>query len=880
MTFTLKKLIIFALFISAIVPVGAFAADDFSSPACKGYEDGAIAPNDDSIQDWCEELEENPSNGTLSTLVSKMRPIVERSRQICETYRTKSMDIGGINDRCNQMFAEQDDFEADPDSRDRYIKNSALNALEAAEDIEEDPAVQATLRQDSKDFLAAGSDNRKAGNPEGEQCSVWTGAGLVACLKVALSWGVSIFLWCLSWILFVAGKIFNLAIELSISKFHFLANHEAVTTIWSLGRDLANIFFIFILLYIAIKTIVKGTGIGTQKLVIELIITALLINFSIIIPKVIIDVGNSMAIVFYEQMGSHEGDEAPDIAGVLVKGLSPQKFFQGDLEKVATPDGTKPGEAPTATVTGLSMSTIVIKGLGTGFLIGILSYALLIAAFMFLVRSITLVFLIATSSLAFFSRIIPPEMKLNQWDKWFSALMKEVFFAPYFLFVFYLVLKMADMDMPTFASAPADAGTSAVGFLATPVGAAPAAGGGADWAMQMVWYIFICGLAIGCLKIARTAGTLTANVAQKLGANAADKWMTGKAKSLSRGAAAATGRGTIGRAANKLANLESMKNFQAKNPYLGGALRGSVSAVAASKFGGTQNYDANRKAKAEELKKRMEGMNNEQKAQYLSNLRSGKISDALGMNDRDILYQHGLSDEERSKIEGAANTPSMLSSKPEIAATLQSQRTGLSGEQKVKTYAQRIKGAKSGTDKIDLLKELTDPKERKDVLKELDEATLAKIKNSDKFSALDTAAQANVNERIGDMDVDASEKFEKAEKAEKAKLEIKERGATIQQINDEVIAGTSTTLVNESAKLSKNDISNLNEQSLDLIANRSDILNKMKPEALIALYKNPKLSDHDALLGKFEAIANNQIPGITPSNSIKIINKGPAILIT
>lgn len=694
------------------------------------------------------------------------------------------------------------------------------------------------------------------------KCNSLTNFSPIACIKLVSAFSVALILWIMSWILTAANQIFNLSVYISIEKFSGYANTDSIKFIWGLGRDLANVFFIFILMYIAIATIIQKSGIDTKKMVVRLIVTALLINFSIIIPKVIIDVGNSLAIVFYKNMGTPGSNGVPDIGTTLVKNAGPQQFYKGGLELGSSADELQV----------IDWSTIIITGLGTVILMGILCYVLLIAAYLFFFRTITLIILIATSSLVFFSQIIPNELGLNQWNQWFRSLIKETFFAPAFLFMFYLVLKVATETSPEISQ---------------------------GWIDNIFKFILLVGLSLGSIMVARKMATESGKLASQIKNQTRDKLAT-----VGKYGGGSVARNTVGRLANKFADSDWAKNKATNNPNTYGRIRDISTTIGNAKFGSKKGYVDSSKSRGETLKKRLDGLDNEQKARYISNMNSG---------DRNTLYQQGLGDEDRSKIEGAAigaagveatiagtnartayltkypgdTTGADLAEKNAkeahiVNATefITSQRKNLSGEEKTKTYVQRIKGAKTGADKIKLLSELSsNEKELKAVIKGLDEPNLVKIKNDTSFGS-DANIKKAVEDKIGGMDASETEKIEKEEKKQKEKQEISERKSIIDLINTEILAGTSSTLTSEINKLSKGDMNNLSKESIDHIANRSDMLNKMKPEALIALYKNPRLTDHDALLGKFDAIANNRIPGVTPSNSIIAINKGPAMLIT
>jgi|GEM_PF-4656788 len=438
---------------------------------------------------------------------------------------------------------------------------------------------------------------------------------LNVCMKQVAAWTFSMILWLVSKLLWLVSQIFNASIQLSIMNFSALVASPAISLIWGIGRDLANVFFIFILMYIAIATIVQKSGINTQKLVVELIITALLINFSIIIPKVIIDIGNSFANVFYQNMGNTDTlTGAPDVAGVLVNGINPAKMFGAEIGNAIQQTGvdTDPNSF-TGTIGLLSWSTIISKSIGTFFLILILCYVLLVATYLFLARTIVLLIVIAMSSLVFFSRIVPSELKLNFWDKWWNALMSETFFAPVFMFMFYLVLMLASTGMPSTLKS---------------------AGTGNDWIMDILWYVLICGLAFGTIIVAKSMS----------------KWSQQVASQFMKKGGGFVARNTIGRAAKSLADSKAMTGMASRAPLIGGSLRNAVGGVAGAKMGG-QSFTGQLDATAKAAKDQMEGMDDKQKARFVENSTKRKITN-FGMGGKFWMGQKEVNKLQAEQIKG------------------------------------------------------------------------------------------------------------------------------------------------------------------------------------------------------------------------------------
>ena len=97
-----------------------------------------------------------------------------------------------------------------------------------------------------------------------------------------------------------SAQLFDALVNLGINSSLFHAPFIPVA--WAIVRDLSNIFFILVLLYIAIRMILNIGGSETKKMVTMVIIMALLINFSMFFTEVVIDSTNILALVFYNKL--------------------------------------------------------------------------------------------------------------------------------------------------------------------------------------------------------------------------------------------------------------------------------------------------------------------------------------------------------------------------------------------------------------------------------------------------------------------------------------------------------------------------------------------------------------------------------------------------
>lgn len=79
---------------------------------------------------------------------------------------------------------------------------------------------------------------------------------------------------------------------------------------WPVVRDISNIFFVFILLWIALATIFDIETYSAKTLLPKFIISALLINFSLPIAVFIISLSNQVGEIFFSQLEKSGGIEA------------------------------------------------------------------------------------------------------------------------------------------------------------------------------------------------------------------------------------------------------------------------------------------------------------------------------------------------------------------------------------------------------------------------------------------------------------------------------------------------------------------------------------------------------------------------------------------
>lgn len=219
-------------------------------------------------------------------------------------------------------------------------------------------------------------------------------------------------------IMALAGLLLDHVIEFAIN--FNIGGLEAVITGWTVIRDLCNLVFIFILLFIAIATILRIVSYGMKELLVKVIIIALLLNFSLMITKFIIDASNIVAMEFYTAAG---GGGDTSISQNITAGLDLQKIE----ESVRQQEGDK-----TMIIIKISFFEIIL------FLVT--AYVFFLGVFLLVVRMIAFIFLMILAPIAFLAMILPKTQTISK--RWWSTLFNQCLVAPVYLFFIFIVVKI------------------------------------------------------------------------------------------------------------------------------------------------------------------------------------------------------------------------------------------------------------------------------------------------------------------------------------------------------------------------------------------------------------------------------------------------------
>ncbi|MFA5838705.1 MAG: hypothetical protein WC849_02100 [Candidatus Paceibacterota bacterium] len=245
-------------------------------------------------------------------------------------------------------------------------------------------------------------------------------AGAVAEIAFqVLSWLLE-FVWMpiLSWVLVVVGNLFDQVITFSLST-SIISSLQGIKDGWAIVRDLINLSFIFLLLYIAINTMLGTSGSADKKILANLVIAAIFINFSYYITGLIIDAGNIVALAFRGAIKAGSGGTG-GLGTMIMNAIKVSELY-----------------APS----GFGSTALLSVGIRT-FVMGLSIYAIGAATLLFIVRIITFIILLILSPIGFVGNLSPKFAEQSK--KWWNSLIGQTLVAPVFLFFFYVIARLVE----------------------------------------------------------------------------------------------------------------------------------------------------------------------------------------------------------------------------------------------------------------------------------------------------------------------------------------------------------------------------------------------------------------------------------------------------
>jgi hypothetical protein len=358
-----------------------------------------------------------------------------------------------------------------------------------------------------------------------------------------------------SWVMVLAGEIMDFGIGYSISSSSYpVTGHSFVTDGWRIMRDIANIFFIFILIYVAISTIL---GQDKKKLIGWVILVALIINFSLFLTKVVVDFGNITARFFYNNISVTNPQTATTITGSaghksisygFASTFNPAKLLANAKQS------TTVNSAGGVIATG--MSDEQFAGFYTVFaLVGgvvnlVAAFVFFSMAWLFIARTIGIWLSMIFAPLAFLSLTLPDKWDLGgaagggagkymKFGSWWSNLTSLAVMPAVAMLMIFLILTFLKTNF--LGNIPNETTTGQFIGVLLP--------------LIMVSYLL--------LQTKKTAESMAGDFGGMM--SKAGNFVGGAALGLATGGTALLARKTIGAGAMKLAESEKFKNYASKS---------------------------------------------------------------------------------------------------------------------------------------------------------------------------------------------------------------------------------------------------------------------------------------------------------------------------
>ncbi|MDB5244990.1 MAG: hypothetical protein JWN90_95 [Parcubacteria group bacterium] len=317
-----------------------------------------------------------------------------------------------------------------------------------------------------------------------------------------------------SFLLGIAGVLFNLVVVKTVFQFSSLiGNAPGLLLAWGILRDIGNMILLFGFIFMGLATILDLHTYTAKKALPQLIIFAVLMNFSLFAAEAIIDTSNVFSAILYSQANNSPCAFGGTLNATKTAGVSSGN--SGDTNINASEDSLNG-----CINDGIAGSIMQASGLSTIFsarntldislsvYIGLSLFAIIGAVVMFaasimlVIRALTLTFLMVLAPLGFAGMAVPLLQKMA--GKWWTMLIHQAFFAPILLLLIFVSLKVSEAFSATggtagLAGALSDPNVTTMGIILV--------------------FTLIMGFLIASLVAAKSFGAMGADLAIKTAGN-------------------------------------------------------------------------------------------------------------------------------------------------------------------------------------------------------------------------------------------------------------------------------------------------------------------------------------------------------------------------
>lgn len=378
-----------------------------------------------------------------------------------------------------------------------------------------------------------------------------------------------VFLYLSGLLLFLFGTVFNWIVLRTVFQFgEYFGTSEGMLIAWGVMRDVANIGLLFGFILMGVLLILNvdggghghGGGISAKRAIPRLLIFAVLLNFSLFATQFVVDVANAFGSSFTSLAGASECEDAVTTTSGNPSG------DQNTLEHCATNVGISGKILQAAGISGIwsdsrgdlqdALSNLAgrpysyaVSLIMLSLFVLVTAFVLLAGAIMLVIRVVVLMFLMVTSPVGFAGMVIPGLSGIA--SKWWHTLISQAFFAPIYLLLIFISIKLSETLMGDQASLTnaiiADRGQMVTGNV-----------------QVVMVFMIVIGFMIASLIMAQKMGAMGAGFATKMAAVPF----------------AMVGRNTIGRA-----SARGLKSYEAAMGRARGSSNRLVSTLAKSPLG-------------------------------------------------------------------------------------------------------------------------------------------------------------------------------------------------------------------------------------------------------------------------------------------------------
>lgn len=246
----------------------------------------------------------------------------------------------------------------------------------------------------------------------------------------------------------VAGIILNYAINTFVigfgTQFQDAGIGFVVNQSWAALRDIFNLVFIFGLVAIGFKMILRVNDSNSKRWLVMLILAALLVNFSLFITKFVIDFSNIVAVEII-----NEGLAGPDPVFRTQTNNSSRVDISMSMSEAMRLPTINNNSPQTINTINNSLTNEEIEGrAGWGLIFGtmivyiVATFVFLAAAILLIIRAAVLIILMIVSPFLFIGMVFP-SLQSSATKLW-KMLFSRAFFAPIYILFLYITLTLTD----------------------------------------------------------------------------------------------------------------------------------------------------------------------------------------------------------------------------------------------------------------------------------------------------------------------------------------------------------------------------------------------------------------------------------------------------